>query len=361
MNGLKASLTSFILVVLVLITSASCSSAGNEVKINVIDNGTAVSIDARDNMTVEEMLSSAQIKVDSRDDVVPDLKTVWSQANADSITIKRFAGVTVTDGTEIRNVGLFGGTVEQAITQAGFNIGEYEASQDLKSYVTDGMTINLTYKPTATTAAPTTEKASEAVNSANSIIGDEENGYYYTGSNGEVDYNYSDGVTVNGEDWIVICGSARRVVTESDKTLYLACKDVAKWTNSSMTGEEKLKVCFDSIKSDYLEGVRHNPAYREDDWPVVCANDIFVYGKGDCYSFGSAFAYIGRAIGYTESYAVNSGGHGWAEINGLIYDPEWSMHSQKSTYCGISYDDNVDVPYASAIADGAEWKRKKIE
>ena len=322
MNGLKASLTSFILVVLVLITSASCSSAGNEVKINVIDNGTAVSIDARDNMTVEEMLSSAQIKVDSRDDVVPDLKTVWSQANADSITIKRFAGVTVTDGTEIRNVA---------------------------------------YKPTATTAAPTTEKASEAVNSANSIIGDEENGYYYTGSNGEVDYNYSDGVTVNGEDWIVICGSARRVVTESDKTLYLACKDVAKWTNSSMTGEEKLKVCFDSIKSDYLEGVRHNPAYREDDWPVVCANDIFVYGKGDCYSFGSAFAYIGRAIGYTESYAVNSGGHGWAEINGLIYDPEWSMHSQKSTYCGISYDDNVDVPYASAIADGAEWKRKKIE
>ena len=150
-------------------------------------------------------------------------------------------------------------------------------------------------------------------------------------------------------------------MTESDKTLYLACKDVAKWTNSSMTGEEKLKVCFDSIKSDYLEGVRHNPAYREDDWPVVYANDIFVYGKGDCYSFGSAFAYIGRAIGYTESYAVNSGGHGWAEINGLIYDPEWSMHSQKSTYCGISYDDNVDVPYASAIADGAEWKRKKIE
>ena len=74
MNGLKASLTSFILVVLVLITSASCSSAGNEVKINVIDNGTAVSIEARDNMTVEEMLSSAQIKIDSRDIIEPDLK-----------------------------------------------------------------------------------------------------------------------------------------------------------------------------------------------------------------------------------------------------------------------------------------------
>ena len=123
MNGLKASLTSFILVVLVLITSASCSSAGNEVKINVIDNGTAVSIEARDNMTVEEMLSSAQIKIDSRDIIEPDLKTVWSEANSDSITINRFAGVTVTDGTEKRNVGLFGGTVEQAITQAGFKNG----------------------------------------------------------------------------------------------------------------------------------------------------------------------------------------------------------------------------------------------
>ena len=93
---------------------------------------------------------------------------------------------------------------------------------------------------------------------------------------------------------------------------------------------------------------------------MVYANDIFVYGKGDCYSYGAAFAYVGRAIGYTESYAVNSGGHGWAEINGLIYDPEWSMHSNKSTYFGLSYDDKVDVPYASAISDGAEWKRKKI-
>ena len=146
----------------------------------------------------------------------------------------------------------------------------------------------------------------------------------------------------------------------SDKTLHLACKDVGRWTNSSMSKEDKLKVCFDSIKTDYLEGVRHNPPYREDDWPVVCANDIFVYGKGDCYSYGAAFAYVGRAIGYTESYAVNSGGHGWAEINGLIYDPEWSMHSNKSTYFGLSYDDKVDVPYASAISDGAEWKRKKI-
>ena len=209
MNKLKASLTSLILVVLVLITTASCSSAGNEVKINVIDNGTAVSIDARDNMTVEEMLSSAQIQVDSRDDVVPDLKTVWSQANADSITIKRFAGVTVTDGTEIRNVGLFGGTVEQAITQAGFNPGEYEASQDLKSYLTDGMTITLTYKEPETTASHTTEAATGDVNSANSIIGDEENGYYYTGSNGEVDYNYSDGVT----DITTPVQTARSIIT----------------------------------------------------------------------------------------------------------------------------------------------------
>jgi len=47
-----------------------------------------------------------------------------------------------------------------------------------------------------------------------------------------------------------------------------------------MSKEEKLKICFYSIKKDYLEGIRHNPPYRESDWHIVYANDIFAYGKG---------------------------------------------------------------------------------
>ena len=361
----KRKIAGVIILIVVLISATSCSFFGKDVTITVNDNGNAVSVDGKDNMTVDEILKKAGITLSARDTVEPELSKRWSDAGAGEVTVKRYAKVTVTDGTYTQQPELVGGTVEQAITQAGFDIKQYETPDNMKSNLTNGMTITLVkHKEPETTAAPITAEpttqAPATQSSVNTIKGNDTDGYYYVGSNGEVDYNYCDAVTVDGVDWNVICGVATKVVSESDKTLHLACKDVARWTNSSMSKEDKLKVCFDSIKSDYLEGVRHNPPYREDDWPVVCANDIFVYGKGDCYSYGAAFAYVGRAIGYTESYAVNSGGHGWAEINGLIYDPEWSMHSNKSTYFGLSYDDKVDVPYASAISDGAEWKRKKI-
>ena len=308
----KRKIAGVIILIVVLISATSCSFFGKDVTITVNDNGNAVSVDGKDNMTVDEILKKAGITLSARDTVEPELSKRWSDAGAGEVTVKRYAKVTVTDGTYTQQPELVGGTVEQAITQAGFDIKQYETPDNMKSYLTNGMTITLVkHKEPETTAAPTTAQpttqAPATQSSFNTIKGNDTDGYYYFGSNGEVDYNYCDAVTVDGVDWNVICGVATKVVSESDKTLHLACKDVARWTNSSMSKEDKLKVCFDSIKSDYLEGVRHNPPYREDDWPVVCANDIFVYGKGDCYSYGAAFAYVGRAIGYTESYTTPSG------------------------------------------------------
>ena len=68
---------------------------------------------------------------------------------------------------------------------------------------------------------------------------------------------------------------------------------------------------------------------------------------------------MAKAIGYTESYACNSGGHGWAEINGKIYDPEWSMHSRQHSYFGMSYDEPCDVAYKGAIG-WADWTHVKV-
>ena len=139
-------------------------------------------------------------------------------------------------------------------------------------------------------------------------------------------------MTIDGVDWTVINGKAFRVENAWDRTLHAAARAVGSCTDSSMSKEEKLKSAFRFLQTSYLEGVRHNPPYREADWPVVCADDLFVYGKGDCFSYGAAFAFMGKAIGCDACYACNSGGHGWAEIEGLIYDPEWSMHSSKYSY-----------------------------
>lgn len=195
------------------------------------------------------------------------------------------------------------------------------------------------------------------------IVGSDDDGYFYTDKSGAINDGYCNGVTVNDEDWIVIEGQAYKVETESDKCLFAAAKDIGSCTTVDMTREEKVQAAFDYIKDHYLEGVPHDPpySYTKTDWPIVCANDLFIGGKGDCYSYGAAFAYMARAIGYTEVYGCNSGGHGWTEIEGKIYDPEWSKHSSNYTYFGMSYEDECDVPYAKAIADEADYKRMKIE
>ena len=82
---------------------------------------------------------------------------------------------------------------------------------------------------------------------------------------------------------------------------------------------------------------------------------------GDCYSYGAAFAFMAKAIGYTNVYACNSGGHGWAEVDGKVYDPEWSRHhSSPGSYYGVGYNDPCDVDYKGGISAGEWWMHVKV-
>ena len=196
----------------------------------------------------------------------------------------------------------------------------------------------------------------------NTVVGSEDEGYRYVGEDGLPIEGYCNGVTANGADWIVIESEAYPVKTESDKLLFIAAKDIFECTSLDMTREEKLKAAFDYIRTKYREGSLHDPAYppTNSDWHLIYASDIFVNGRGDCYSFGAAFAFMARAIGYTEAYACNSTGHGWTEVENRIYDPEWSLHSKNYSYYAMSYDDECDVPYKGAMKVGKEYKRRQI-
>ena len=194
----------------------------------------------------------------------------------------------------------------------------------------------------------------------NAIVGSDAEGYFYANDQGVIDMNYCDGVNIDGVDWNVIEGKATVVSDDWDTTLHYALQMVAKCTDSTMTREQKLRAAFDYIKTNYLEGVPHDPPYREMDWPVVCANDIFVGGKGDCYSYGAAFAFVGKAIGCEECYACNSGGHGWAELDGLCYDPEWDMHNNEYNHFGVAPGDDCDVRYFDTLTEGVDWMKIKL-
>ena len=147
--------------------------------------------------------------------------------------------------------------------------------------------------------------------------------------------------------------------SEDAQAVMEAARDaVRKCTRKGMTMEEKLYASFHYLKDNYLEGVRRD-TYTGPDWPVVYAKDLLIDGKGDCFSFGASFAYMAKAIGYEEVYACNSGGHGWTEIDGKLYDPEWATHSDKYSYYGMSYDEPCEVPYGDALGD-EDWMHVKV-
>jgi len=197
----------------------------------------------------------------------------------------------------------------------------------------------------------------------NGIVGSDSDGYAYADKNGVVDYSYRGAVTQNGTDWIVEDGKAYKVKDDEDRTYFRALKLVAKVTKSSQSKSEKLRACFDYLQSDSSGITEMNPRipdYTGMDWMILYANDIFVDNQGNCLSFAAAFAYMAKAVGYKNVYGCNSGGHGWAEIEGLIYDPEWGMHNFTYSYYGMSYDEPCDVPYAAGIAPGEPYMHIRI-
>ena len=194
----------------------------------------------------------------------------------------------------------------------------------------------------------------------NQIVGNAQQGYRYAGSDGAVDYGYCNGLTWNGDDWNVINGVAKRVSGDSDRTLFRALKIIYRITDSDMSKSEKLWLCFRHIQTSYPELNPRIPDYTGMDWPIIYANDVFVDDQGNCLSFAAAFAYMAKGIGYTDVYCCHSGGHGWAEINGLIYDPEWGMHHFTYDYFGMTYSEPCDQNYAGAISAGYAWMHVKI-
>ena len=180
------------------------------------------------------------------------------------------------------------------------------------------------------------------------------NGTWYV-KNGSLDLTLRTAVTISGVDYNILNGKAYKVSSEKDRTLYRALKLVTKITDSSMTKAQKLRACWNHIRTSYGERNPRIPHSHGAGWAELYANDIFVSGAGNCFSYGAAFAYMAKAVGYSKCYACNSGGHGWAEVDGLVYDPEWSMHNSHYTYYGMSYDEPCDVKYKSAISRGEWW------
>lgn len=120
-----------------------------------------------------------------------------------------------------------------------------------------------------------------------------------------------------------------------------AKKIIAQITTPKMSNSQKLKACFDWVISKPY--VTRRKFVNVAGWPATYANDHFVLGGGNCHSDASAFAYMAKALGYknvyvcTDSDGTRGLAHGWAEVNGLVYDPLFAEAKGYYRYFGVSY------------------------
>ena len=153
-------------------------------------------------------------------------------------------------------------------------------------------------------------------------------------------------MTKEGSSYFRYTGAERSQLSDGEVQDLLANERaqqiVAQITNPGMSQEQKLQTCFNWVIRKYYYIWRRFDEGGEY-WPAVNANDHFVYGRGDCMADASAFAYLAKALGYTNVYVCadaqqsNNNAHGWAEINGLVYDPLFAEAKSYSKYYGATY------------------------
>ena len=217
----------------------------------------------------------------------------------------------------------------------------------------------------------------------NGLVGSSREGWRYADANGVIQLNYTglasnsagtwyvtngwldrtlrDAVTIGGVDYLIINGRAHEVSNDEEETLFLAMKLANRVANRKLAKEERLQILFDYITGDiYTEMNPRLPDYTGTDWPIIYANDLLIDGQGNCLSYAALFAFLAKAIGYNNVYGCHSGGHGWAEIDGLVYDPEWSMHNFDYSYYALSYYETTDQDYLHAISFDSDWMHRKI-
>lgn len=161
--------------------------------------------------------------------------------------------------------------------------------------------------------------------------------YYFQIANGKKGYQIKS-KTVNG---VKLASNGKAKLTTQNRSklevLVMANQIVGKAVKPAMTKSMKLKKTYDYLLKHYQ--YRGSPVFTSGaHWEQNYAKSMFCEYHGSCYAYGAAFAFLANAIGYQNCYAVSSGGHGWAEVDGKVYDPSWSLVDKRHSYFGVSFE-----------------------
>ncbi len=138
-------LTSTLLAVgcLAMILCLSACSGDKEITLTIEDGKSETTVTATVGETVEEVLEAAEITVGAHDVVTPE-PDYQLQEDDTTITIERYMEVTIHDGDDVQEVGLYGGTVQDALDEADIELGENDTvDPEPDTSLTDGMEITV--------------------------------------------------------------------------------------------------------------------------------------------------------------------------------------------------------------------------
>ena len=114
---------------------------------------------------------------------------------------------------------------------------------------------------------------------------------------------------------------------------------VHKITNCKMTVLQKMKKAYDYERAHYSIGgsqVFHAAKHHD----VNYAYNMQKKKKGVCFGWGALYAYLANACGGKKCAFISSGGHGWAEVNGRVSDPDWEFADKAKSYFNFSYEES---------------------
>ena len=157
--------------------------------------------------------------------------------------------------------------------------------------------------------------------------------YYFRNRPGKGGY-MARGTTVNH---ITLRKNGKAVVNSATRMycLMTSARIVEAVTRPAWGKYTKMRVVWNYFQSHFI--YNGDPSFSlSGDWGARYAYNCFVARRASCEGLGFAWAFLANACGASNCVCVCSGGHGWAEVEGAVYDPSWAKVDTRYSYYRMS-------------------------
>ena len=133
--------------------------------------------------------------------------------------------------------------------------------------------------------------------------------------------------------------NGRAIVTSSTRmNVLLRCSQIVEsHTKPTWSKAQKMRTIWNWMQNNVgYWNVKYN---HFGGWGLYYAAHTFSNNGGSCEGLGCLWAFLANACGASNCQCVASGGHGWAEVEGLVYDPACAryMRNPENYYaCSLS-------------------------